>query len=246
MEMLTILCVKVGTKYPSSMVNNLFRMCRKNITRPFEMFCYTDNPEGISHNINIIDYIENGLDIVVYNKMFLFSKQVNDQLPRGDRIFFDLDIVIKHDINDIATFNHNELTLIEAEWRQKWDYGFPVFHHPFNSSCMTWQENKPQKIWEFVSKDPESYMNKYRWGMDSFLFYEKENINVNIGYFPTRKFYSFLYGVDFEENALYDPVQKAYRESKFVETVKKIPVILFNGPTLPEHYIHHFQKYYAD
>ena len=225
------------------MVNNLFRMCSKHITTPFNMFCYTDNPEGINSNINIIEYVENEFDIVVYNKLFLFSDHINSILPRGNRVFFDLDVVIKHNINDIVLCNNNELTLIEAEWRRKWDYGFPVFHHPFNSSCMTWKNDKTQKIWDYVIKDPEFFMTKYRWGMDSFLFYEKDNIGIGIGYFPTRKFYSYLYGVDNAENYLYD-VNGAYRESKFIETAKRIPVVLFNGPIQQHHYDTIFNKHH--
>ena len=219
-------------------------MCAKNISRPFTMFCYTDNFDGIDKHINIINYVENDFDIVVYNKLFLFSEDIDNQLPDGDRLFFDLDVVIKSNIDDIVNYHKGDLTLIEAEWRRKWDYGFPVFHHPFNSSCMTWRANEACNIWDFVSKDPEHFMTKYRWGMDSFMFYEKQNIGVDIQYFPPRKFYSFLYGVDISENAVYDPVEFAYRESKLRHIAQQIPVVLFNGPTTPEQYDKIFKDYY--
>lgn len=219
-------------------------MCRKQITHPFEMFCYTDNHEGITEKVNIIPYVENDFDIVVYNKLFLFSEQINRQLPPGNRIYFDLDLVIKKNIDDIVLYRRGDLTLIDAEWRVKFDYGFPVFHHPFNSSCMTWSDNSPQKIWEHVEKDPEFFMTKYRWGMDSFMFYEHNNAGVEIQYFPSRKFYSFLYGVDTAENAVYDPIELAYRESKLRNITSSIPVVLFNGPTTPSHYYHFFNHYY--
>lgn len=219
-------------------------MCKKNISRPFTMFCYTDNYDGIHKDINILNYVEHDFDIIVYNKMFLFSQVIDDQLPAGDRVYFDLDIVIKSNIDDIVNYQRGDLTLIEAEWRRKWDYGFPVFHHPFNSSCMTWRTKSVQKIWEFVIKDPEHFMTKYRWGMDSFMFYEKENISVDIQYFPPRKFYSVLYGVDVSENMVYDPIEFAYKESKFRDIVEHIPVALLNGPTTPNQYARLFNKHY--
>lgn len=219
-------------------------MCCKQITFPFEMFCYTDNHEGISKNINIIPYVENDFDVVVYNKLFLFSEQVNKKLPPGDRLYLDLDIVIKNNIDDIVSCRQGDLTLIDAEWRRKWDYGFPVFHHPFNSSCMTWTNNSPHMIWEHVEKDPEFFMTKYRWGMDSFMFYEQHNAKIEITHFPPRKFYSFLYGIDIAENAVYDPVELAYRESKLRTVASSIPVVLFNGPTTPQQYAHVFNKHY--
>ncbi len=219
-------------------------MCSKQISYPFEIFCYTDNHDGISKNINILPYVENDFDIVVYNKLFLFSKEINDLLPDGDRVYFDLDLVIKKNIDDIVTFKQGDLTLIDAEWRGKRDLGFPVFHHTFNSSCMTWSGNSPQKIWEFVNKDIEFFITKYRWGMDSFLFYEKQNINVDITHFLPRKFYSYLYGVDIAENLLIDPIKLSYYQSKLRHIAENIPVVLFNGPTTPKQYTDIFNKYY--
>lgn len=219
-------------------------MCCKQITFPFQMFCYTDNHDGIRKEINIIPFVENNFDIVVYNKLFLFSPEFNSLIPDGERLYFDLDVVIKKNIDDIAIFKKGDLTLIDAEWRFKHEYGFPVFHHPFNSSCMTWSDNTPQKLWEHVKKDPEFFMTKYRWGMDSFLFYEKQNAGVNIEHFPSRKFYSYIFGVDITENSLYDPTEFSYRESKLRHITDHIPVILLNGPTTPEQYTYVFNKHY--
>lgn len=219
-------------------------MCSKQISYPFEIFCYTDNHEGIWKNINILPYVENDFDIVVYNKLFLFSKEINDILPNGGRVYFDLDVVIKKNIDDIVTFKQGDLTLIDAEWRYKYNYGFPVFHHPFNSSCMTWSNNSPQRLWEHVEKDPEFFMTKYRWGMDSFMFYEKQNASVDITYFPSRKFYSYIFGVDVAENSISDPVHSRYFESRLRHIADDIPVVLLNGPTTQQQYIHIFNKHY--
>lgn len=226
------------------MVNNLFIMCQAQLTCPFTLYCYTDNPEGINNHIKVLEYVENDFDIVVYNKLFLFSEHINNQLPHGNRLYFDLDVVIRFNIDDICEHKHGNLCLIEAEWRRKWDYGFPVFHHPFNSSCMTWIDNQPQKLWDLVQRDPEFFMTKYRWGMDSFMFYEHKAIGVDISYFPHRKFYSFLFGVDISENMVYDPKELSYRESKLRHITAHIPVILFNGPSTPEQYNHFFNKNY--
>ena len=246
MSHFTIVCVKLGTKYPSFMVNNLYRMCKQHITHSFNFFCYTDDASGLDSAVNVINFIDHGLDITVYNKLFLFSEWMDNQLPTYPRLYFDLDIIIKGNIDDIITVDQNDLTIIDAEWRRKHDYGFPTFHHPFNSSCMVWRSPRTRPLWEHVMKDPEKFMNKYHWGMDSFMFYEKESASVDIGFFPHRKFYSYMYGVDYEENVLYDPIQRGYRPSKFVEVVKNIPVVLLNGPTTIEDYIRTYNKHYAD
>jgi len=245
MQPLNILSVKIGTKYSSDMVNNLYIMCCKNITTPFKFFCYTDNPSGIHPEVNIINYVEHNLDVIYYNKLCMFSKWFDDQLPSGTRLYFDIDLVIKFNIDDIIASAKGDLTLIEAVWREKFEYGFPVWHHPFNSSCMIWESTpKTNHIWNYFINDPEKYMSTYHWGMDSFLFYEKEAIDITIKYFPSRKFYSHMFGVDFSENIIHDPIAKGYRPSKFIDVVKKIPVVLLNGPTTYQDY-QSYQQYYA-
>ena len=215
------------------------------------MFCYTDDAVGIDPQVNIIPFVDNQFEIAVYNKLFLFSNHVNNAIPTGQRVFFDLDLIIKGNIDHIVTFNNGDLTLIDAVWRPRFPHpsypeGFPIFHHPFNSSCMTWKNDNVLKIWNHVCTDPEFFQTKYHWGMDAFMYYEKETIGVNIGYFQPRLFYSFMYGVDCAENFLHDPEYEGYRPSKWAHITKKIPVVLFNGPTKPEDYLRMFKNHYGD
>lgn len=240
---MNIICVKLGTKYPSDMVNNLFRMCRKNITQPFEFFCYTDDRTGIIPEVNVVPYVDNGLDIIVYNKLFMFSEHFDRVIPEGPRVYFDLDLIIKTNIDDIVNYNNEELTLIHAEWRKEHPIGPPIWHHRFNSSCITWRSPNTRCLWEHLQKDPESFMMKYHWGMDSFMFYEHIKAGTKIHYFPTRKFYSYLYGVNTEEHFEKDPGRGAYRESLFRDIVKNIPIVLLNGPTDKSHY-ESFREFY--
>ena len=149
----------------------------------------------------------------------MFCEWFDNQLPDCTRVYFDLDIVIKDNIDHVLECDNKDLTLIDAEWREKHSWGFPMFHHHFNSSCMVWQTPNTRAIWDHFIKDPEFFMNKYRWGMDSFLFYEYKNAGVTINTFPSRLFYSFMYGVDFMENILHDPEIQGYRPSKFVHIV---------------------------
>lgn len=245
MNRFVIVCVKLKSKYPSSMVNNLYDMCCKNISYQFDFFCYTDDSHGLKPNINVIPFVDHGLDVIVYNKLFLFSEWMDTQLPSGPRVYFDLDLIIKQNVDDIVSFNKKHLSVIYAAWRKEHRRGFPIFHHPFNSSCMTWQTPHTRPIWEHLITDPEFFMNKYHWGMDSFLSYEKENIGVQIEHFPERKFYSFLYGVDHFENTVFEPQTHAYRPSKFVEVIKKIPIVLLNGPTTIEDYNKEYKRHYG-
>ena len=243
MQPLNILSVKIGTKYSSDLVNNLYIMCRKNITTPFTFFCYTDDITGLLPDINVINFVDHGLDMIYYNKLIMFSPWFDKQIPPNKRLYFDLDLIIKFNIDGVIVSAKGDLTLIDAVWRKKYPPGFPVWHHPFNSSCMIWEPSSRMNcIWEHLMKDPEKYMSMYHWGMDSFLFYEKESIGIDIKYFPERKFYSHLYGVDDNENALRGPAE-VYRFSLWANDIEKIPIVLLNGPTTQGDY-KSFKKYY--
>lgn len=246
MNRFVITCVKLGLKYPTEMVNKLYKMCVTNISFPFDFFCYTDDPRGIDLNIHTIPYVDHGIDNIVYNKLYLFSDEIENYLPQNPRVYFDLDLIVKSNIDDILNNHTHNLTLIDAEWRRKHDYGFPTFHHPYNSSCMRWNKGEMQSIWRLFIQNPEYYMNKYHWGMDSFMFYEHKNAGVKIGYFPHRKFYSFLYGVDYAENIIHDPILHGYKPSRFVDVVDKIPVVLLNGPVNNTEYLKMYKKIYGD
>lgn len=242
---MNIICVKLGTKYSSEMVNNLFRMCSKNITQPFEFFCYTDDPTDINTNVSIIPYVNNGLDVIVYNKLYMFSEEFDKLVPEGARVYFDLDLIIKSNIDDIVNDNKGELTLIRPKWRLEHERGPPIWHHMFNSSCMTWTSPNTRCLWEHLQKDPEMFMTKYYWGMDSFMSYEHINAGTKIHYFQDRKFYSYLWGVDSEEHFAKDPEEGSYRESVFKYITDDVPIILLNGPTEQGQY-DQFSRFYAN
>lgn len=245
MQPLSILSVKIGSKYNSEMVNNLYIMCCKNITTPFKFFCYTDDPTGLLPEIKIIKFVDHNFEVVFYNKLVMFSPWFDQQLLPGKRLYFDIDLIIKFNIDDVIDSATGDLTLIDAVWREKFPPGFPIWHHPFNSSCMVWETSpKTISIWDHLMCDPEMFMCKYYWGMDSFLYYEKEKIGIDVGYFPIRKFYSHMYGVDFSENVIHEPITMAYRPSKFIDVVKNIPIVLLNGPTTRDQY-EQYKQYYA-
>lgn len=246
---MNIICVKIGTKYSSEYVNNLFTMCKKNITKPFKFYCYTDDPVDVNPDINIIPFVDNHLDRIVFNKLFLFSEYVDSFLDGEKRVFFDLDIIIRENIDHIVETHNRDLTIIHAKWRDYSRQYFPFFEHPYNSSCLIWMPTAAsRRVWEYFSKDPEAFMTKHHGGMDFFLYYEYKNMRIAIEYFPPMMFYSLKAGVDIEMNAAYDPYNpkfKGYSPTRMEHITKKIPVVLLNGNTTEADY-RSFSQYYSD
>jgi len=216
-------------------------MCRKHITRKFKFFCYTDNAENINKNVNIINYLDQGLDIIVYNKLFLLSTEVSKMIDDEKRIFFDLDIVIKHNIDALFDKSYNNLAVIKAVWKDTHydNMGYPYFDHNINSSCMIWEKDKSEYIWEHFIKDPEFYMMKYKNGMDPYLYYEHNQR----GDLPKEFFHSYLYGADLEKTEWARGKDGKINGNLIQEFVEPIPITLFNSA---QHAIERYKKYYED
>lgn len=241
-----MICVKIGEKYSSSYVNNLYNMCRKNITENFNFLCYTDDASDIRSEVSVVPYVNHYLDVITHNKLFLFSREFDKQIPPGPRVFFDLDLIIKTNVDHIVTNNKNDITLIRAEWRPEDPRDTMDFCHMFNSSCMTWNTNKRTlNVWEHYIQDPERYTFLYEMGMDPFLSYEQNNIGVRINFFPRYTFYSHLSGVSFNDNLEKSGDGDIYIEADHRDVIELIPIVLLNGPTTHDQY-ESFSKFYED
>lgn len=240
------------------LVNRLYRMCLKNITQPFKFFCYTDNATNLAEAVNIIPFVDHGLDIIVHNKLYLFSKEVDQYLDPGLRLYFDVDLIIKHNIDHLLSCDTDGLTLIRASWREELPQGKYCpdcfnkiqgysHHHQLNSSCMIWESPNTRCIWEHFIKNSDYFTLAFPLGMDSFLNYETTNAGSKIAFFPERSFWSHDYGVDhYERKAI---LRKNKHASYFAfeeqnrSAVDRIPIVLLNGPNTAQIYKHYREFY---
>ena len=49
-----VVCVKYGTKYGADYVNKLYQGIKTNLSLPHNFACFTENPEGLDKNIEVI------------------------------------------------------------------------------------------------------------------------------------------------------------------------------------------------
>ena len=114
--------IKIGDKYDAEYVNKLYNMVRLQSDVPF--FCFTDNTDGLNKNIETID-----MDVTEYQdwyrwwpawcKILMFN-----HLHEFDRkIFFDLDVIIFRNIDNLFTYNPDKFCIIRdfnRHIRQDW------------------------------------------------------------------------------------------------------------------------------
>lgn len=168
--MLNVVCVKWGDKYSATHVNRLYRMVEKNLSVPFEFYCYTDDDTDIVPWIHIIP-IEEEYERW-WNKLYLFKKG----LFTGPCLYFDLDVVIQNNIDPLLDHIADNVTLIDCYWSYGW-----------NSSVMLWENNS--QLYDIFAADPEYWMLKYR-GIDWMIYDEEIPVNT----FPQGLIYSRLHG----------------------------------------------------
>ncbi len=226
-------------------------MCRKNITIPFKFWCYTDDPTDLDPRINVVDFYNQDLFPVVYNKLFILSKQFRDLLQNDyDCVFFDLDMVIQHNIDRLFEHFGSSLKVIKAIWKPE-EVFVPTMHHPYynhniNSSCMLWKNNSCDDIWQHFVSRKEEMLDTYCFGMDAFLYYE---IGLRGG-LPEDMFFSYKYGIDLNLSESSRDANGMVHASRLRTIQEMIPIILLNGLiTTPEHYNFYelkFKRFYED
>jgi len=177
---MNIICVKWGDLYSSYDVNILDYMLSKNVSSKYKLYCLTDNNIDINDDINIINLPHNNDFETYWNKLYLFNKEI---IPVNEFTYFDLDVVIQNNIDDLLSYSSDNITLINATWKEP-----EVFKNKFNSSVMNIDLNRDGYIWDEFNKDPDLYMCKY-FGDDDFIT-KKFKFNT----YPDDWFYSTKYG----------------------------------------------------
>ncbi|MCB1774574.1 MAG: hypothetical protein KDI88_13240 [Gammaproteobacteria bacterium] len=94
--MVNVLCLKWGDRYNADYVNILHRAVRRNLARPFQFYCCTDNGAGLDDEVRVIPFPDNpGVkrawpDILV--KLAVLRNGFGDLT--GPTLFLDLDVAI--------------------------------------------------------------------------------------------------------------------------------------------------------
>ncbi|MEB3702765.1 hypothetical protein Bealeia1_01893 [Candidatus Bealeia paramacronuclearis] len=117
-EVVNVVCMKWGEKYPSEYVNVLKGMVKRNLSLPHRFVCLTDEPEGLRPDIEVFPMpaitVPESYDVSPWRKLGMFSQKLGDL--KGKTLFLDLDIVIVDSIDDFFTYSP-KFSIIE-NWTQ--------------------------------------------------------------------------------------------------------------------------------
>jgi hypothetical protein len=148
-----VICIKWGVKYSAQYVNRLYAMTARYTSPPFQLYCFTDNAEGIRAEVACRHIPELGCPVPVsgpgkWKKIALWGKSLHD--VTGTVLFIDLDSVITGPLDDFFTIGQRDDVYLARNWAKPFErlgqtsvFRFPVGAHPY--------------LLENFQKDPEHF-----------------------------------------------------------------------------------------
>jgi hypothetical protein len=161
--MLTIVCLKWGTKFPAASVTVLYNAVRRNLDIPFRFICFTDDPTGFAPGIEARPILDIGLPPERWAsgrwpKLTIFKPGILDDAELA--IYCDLDIIIHA---PLAPFVERAGAIGGLHIIREWN--MPIFNFvPIwlrrdrggQSSFIAWRPSEQKQIFENFVADPET------------------------------------------------------------------------------------------
>ena len=153
-----VVCLKYGDKYSAEYVNKLYSMVKRNLTVPFEFVCFTEDKTGIDENIRIEPIpLISGVQGWWYKPMFF-----NPNLGlNGTILFFDLDVVVFKNIDNLFTYEPNKFCIIR-------DFNRHVIknYNKFNSSVFRLTTKMHSNVYNDFIKNPSIQIKRFQGDQD--------------------------------------------------------------------------------
>ena len=147
-----IVCLKHGAKYSADYVNRLYNMTKRHCTVPFTFVCFTDDIRDINPDIHTISLKHIGVYGWWYKPIF-FDKA----FPlNGNILYFDLDIVIHKNIDNLFTYNPGKFLIcrdfnrsIRSDWARMNSSVFRLVSGSLGFVYDKFMENAPMNMRRF-------------------------------------------------------------------------------------------------
>lgn len=193
--MMNFLTIKWGDKYSAKYVNNLYNMVKKNYTKDFRFICYTDDKKGISKGIEVVPIPDDDLLHPKYYwgkedfcfdraKFLVFNSEEWLDCDHDDQFcYFDLDIVIQNNIDEIDELAQKP-RILHSLWQPGGQLDDRFFVETrgtyYNSSMMLWSYGQCQHIYYDVWEESEIIFKTFFKGTDNYHFWRQRSFWKNI------------------------------------------------------------------
>jgi hypothetical protein len=143
-------------------------MVKRHTTMPFEFHCITDDPAGLDPHIKTIMLPKDPWIKTWWSKLWMFGADLPIQ---GNILYFDLDIIIFRNIDNLFTHDPGKFMIIRDFNRcriKDWKLS--------NSSVMRWQTGTMNFLWDDFKQRHTQIMQQNHGDQDYITSKAKEQI----------------------------------------------------------------------
>jgi len=217
-----VICIKWGTRYPADYVNRLYNMVRRHTTCDIRFYCFTEIAEGLNPAIIVKPLPE--LNVAPEDNRYAYRKEAalcQDDLGglQGQRVvFFDLDVVIVDNIDELFTFPQGDDFVIINDWNTKGN-------HVGQASCYSWRVGTLGHIKQYFEDHPKEVVKRFHTASQEYLSDQVIKTRGPLVFWPQAWFRSF------KSHCLPKGVLRHFRPAAIPPGAK---VIVFHGSPKPE------------
>ncbi|MFY7816726.1 MAG: glycosyl transferase [Akkermansiaceae bacterium] len=173
-----IFCIKWGTSYGAKDVNILYAMVARHITGPFQVYCFTDQPDGIRSEVKCLPLPSLGCEIPPdvpgkWPKIALWGGELFGL--QGMALFIDLDSVIMDNIDCYFEYGNEDDVITARNWLnllskscQTSVFRFKIGSHPY--------------MLENLRANPAEISRKYQFEQN----YVTHNVRGGVKFWPEK------------------------------------------------------------
>jgi hypothetical protein len=215
-----IICIKWGSKYGSECVNRIHTMIARFTTPPFQLYCFTDDTEGIHSGIECRPLPELGCPPPQsspgkWRKTGLWGHTLYD--ITGTVLFIDLDSVITGSLDDFFTIGSDEDVFVARNWVKP-------LQRLGQTSVFRFTIGKHGYLLDQFREDPEGVSSKYVFEQH----FVTKQVKGGVKFWPNG------WVLHFRLHCLGPWWIRFFREAKLPPYAK---IVTFPGMPLPEHVV---------
>tara|TARA_B100001057_G_scaffold212_1_gene194 strand:- start:137 stop:1021 length:885 start_codon:yes stop_codon:yes gene_type:complete len=219
-----IVCLKHGTKYSADYVNNLYNMTQRHCTVQHEFVCFTDDVRDLNPNIHTIHLKPgNGLSGWWYKPTF-FDKDIP---LKGNLLYFDLDLVIHRNIDNLFTYNEGKFMICR-------DFNRSIRHdwNRMNSSVFRLQAGSLPFVYDNFIQNAPVQIRKFHGDQDWIFEQLKDKKNI-WQYWPDSWIQSYKWEMRDRNDLERDNGRRNFKRKADPKILRDCSVAVFHGEPHP-------------
>lgn len=190
-EIKNVICIKWGNVYDPEYVNKLYSMVKRNTSYDIHFYCFTEDANGLNKDI-IIKPLPTLNTTEEYQTIYGYRKEAglcDDNLGglENQRVFFfDLDVVIVSNLDELFEYPENDKFYIIDDWNSKGDT-------VGQATCYSWVVGTLGYIKEYYEKNPQEVVNQFHTASQEYLSMKVIEKFGALNFWPQDWFCSFRF-----------------------------------------------------